>query len=51
MQQRSDRLNVSARSLNQRDERTVLRLQTLALYGSLALIAAVVFGSLAIHPF
>ncbi|WP_087881137.1 hypothetical protein [Nitrobacter vulgaris] len=48
MQQRSDRLNVSARSLN---ERTVLRLQTLALYGSLALIAAVVFGSLAVHPF
>jgi hypothetical protein len=48
MQQRSDRLNVSARSLN---ERTVFRLQTFALYGSLALIAAVVFGSLAVHPF
>lgn len=50
MQQRSDdtRLNVSARSLT---ERTVLRLQTFALYGSLALIAAVVFGSLAVHPF
>jgi hypothetical protein len=51
MQQRSDRLNVSTRSLNERTERTVLRLQTLALYGSLALIAAVVFGSLAVHPF
>lgn len=50
MQQR-DRLNVSARSLNERTERTMLRLQTFALYGSLALIAAVVFGSLAIHPF
>lgn len=48
MQQRSDRLNVSARSLT---ERTVLRLQTFALYGSLGLIAAVVFGSLAVHPF
>ncbi|EAQ34761.1 hypothetical protein NB311A_19270 [Nitrobacter sp. Nb-311A] len=48
MQQRSERLNVSARSLN---ERTVVRLQTFALYGSLALIAAVVFGSLAVHPF
>jgi hypothetical protein len=49
MQQRSDRLNVSARSLNERTDRTVLRLQTFALYGSLALIAAVVFGSLAVH--
>jgi hypothetical protein len=29
----------------------MLRLQTLALYGSFALIAAVVFGSLAVHPF
>lgn len=50
MQQRSDRtrLNVSARGLT---EQTMLRLQTFALYGSLALIAAVVFGSLAVHPF
>jgi hypothetical protein len=31
--------------------RTTLRVQTLALYGSLALIAAVVFGSLSVHPF
>ncbi len=50
MQQRSDdtRLNVSARDL---PEQTVLRLQTFALYGSFVLIAAVVLGSLAIHPF
>jgi hypothetical protein len=50
MYQRSDetRLNVSARGLT---ERTVLRVQTFALYGSLALIAAVVFGSLSLHPF
>ncbi|WP_086008313.1 hypothetical protein [Nitrobacter hamburgensis] len=49
MYQRSDetRLNVSTRLT----ERTVLRVQTFALYGSLALIAAVVFGSLSIHPF
>ncbi|WP_292614606.1 hypothetical protein [Nitrobacter sp. 62-13] len=50
MYQPSDetRINVAARSVA---ERTMLRLQTLALYGSLALIAAVVFGSLSIHPF
>jgi hypothetical protein len=49
MYQRSDeaRLNVGTRLT----ERTVLRVQTFALYGSLALIAAVVFGSLSIHPF
>ena len=28
-----------------------MRLQTMALYGALALIAAVVFGSLSVHPF
>ncbi|GEC16692.1 hypothetical protein [Nitrobacter winogradskyi] len=50
MQQRSDdtRVTVNARGLT---EQTVLRLQTFALYGSLVLIAAVVFGSLGIHPF
>jgi hypothetical protein len=50
MYQRSDetRLNVSTRRLT---ERTMVRVQTFALYGSLALIAAVVFGSLSIHPF
>ncbi|WP_187148027.1 hypothetical protein [Nitrobacter winogradskyi] len=50
MQQQSDhtRMNVSALGLT---EQTVLRLQTFALYGSLFLIAAVVFGSLGIHPF
>jgi hypothetical protein len=50
MDQRSDenRLNVSARSLT---ARTMVRVQTFALYGSLALIAAVVFGSLSVHPF
>ncbi|MEH6950600.1 hypothetical protein V4R08_04530 [Nitrobacter sp. NHB1] len=49
MYQRSDetRLNAGTRLT----ERTVLRVQTFALYGSLALIAAVVFGSLSIHPF
>jgi hypothetical protein len=31
--------------------RTVLRIQKLALYGALALIAAVVFGTLSVHPF
>jgi hypothetical protein len=41
-------VNVSARSVT---ERMMVRVQTFALYGSLALIAAVVFGSLSIHPF
>jgi hypothetical protein len=31
--------------------RTVVRIQKLALYSAFALIAAVVFGSLSIHPF
>jgi hypothetical protein len=31
--------------------RAVVRIQKLALYGAFALIAAVVFGSLSIHPF
>ncbi|WP_439925354.1 hypothetical protein [Nitrobacter sp. JJSN] len=50
MDQRSDetRLSVSAGSLT---GRTMVRVQTFALYGSLALIAAVVFGSLSVHPF
>jgi hypothetical protein len=50
MYQSSDeaRLKVNALSVA---ERTMLRIQTFALYGSLALIAAVVFGTLSIHPF
>ncbi|WP_412772854.1 hypothetical protein [Nitrobacter sp.] len=49
MLQRSDeaRLDGHAAELT----RMALRVQTFALYGSLALIAAVVFGSLSIHPF
>jgi hypothetical protein len=31
--------------------RTAERLQKLAVYGSFALIAAIVFGSFSIHPF
>jgi len=42
------RLHFHARSLSSRTER---RLHTLAIYGSLALIAAVVLGSLSVHPF
>ena len=50
MHQQSDdvRLNVHVPGLTRR---TMLRVQTFALYGSLALIAAVVFGSLSVHPF
>jgi hypothetical protein len=50
MLQRSDetRLDGHAADLTRR---MALRVQTFALYGSLALIAAVVFGSLSIHPF
>ena len=50
MRQRSDevRLNVHVPS---QTRRTTLRVQTFAVYGSLALIAAVVFGSLWVHPF
>jgi hypothetical protein len=42
------RLHLYARRLSGRTGRGI---QTAALYGSLALIAAVVFGSLSIHPF
>jgi hypothetical protein len=42
------RLHLYARSLSRR---TGTGIQTAALYGSLALIAAVVFGTLSIHPF
>ncbi len=42
------RLHFRARSLSPKTER---RLHTVALYSSLALIAAVVIGSLSVHPF
>jgi hypothetical protein len=42
------RLHFRARALTSRTER---RLHTLAIYGSLALIAAVVVGSFSVHPF
>ncbi|HYW61718.1 MAG TPA: hypothetical protein VE865_00805 [Bradyrhizobium sp.] len=42
------RLHFHARSLSRRAGQ---RLHTAALYGSLAMIAAVVFGTLSIHPF
>jgi hypothetical protein len=42
------RLHLYARSLSGRTER---RIHTAALYGAFALIAAVVFGSLSVHPF
>jgi hypothetical protein len=42
------RLHFQARSLS---GRTGQSLHTAALYGSLAMIAAVVFGTLSIHPF
>ncbi|HMJ40678.1 MAG TPA: hypothetical protein VK522_00110 [Pseudolabrys sp.] len=42
------RLHLHARSLS---GRTRTGLHTAALYGSFALIAAVVFGTLSIHPF
>ena len=42
------RLHLYARSLS---ERTGRGLHAAALYGSLAVIAAVVFGTLSIHPF
>jgi hypothetical protein len=42
------RLHFYARSLSGRTGRS---LHTAALYGSLAMIAAVVFGTLSIHPF
>jgi hypothetical protein len=42
------RLHLYARSLSGRSER---RLHTAALYGAFALIAAILFGSLSVHPF
>ena len=42
------RLHLYARSLSRRTER---RLHTAALYGAFALIAAILFGSLSVHPF
>ena len=42
------RLHVHARTVS---GRTAARIQTFALYGSFALIAAVVFGTLSVHPF
>jgi hypothetical protein len=42
------RLHLYARSLSGRTER---RLHTAALYGAFALIAAILFGSLSVHPF
>jgi hypothetical protein len=42
------RLHFRERAMSARTER---RLHTLAIYSSLALIAAVVLGSLSVHPF
>jgi hypothetical protein len=42
------RLHLYARSLSRR---TGTGLQTAALYGALAVIAGVVFGTLSVHPF
>jgi hypothetical protein len=42
------RLHFYARSLT---GRTVAGLHTAALYGAFAIIAAVVFGTLSVHPF
>jgi hypothetical protein len=42
------RLHLYARSLS---ERTAGRLHAAALYGALAVIAVVVFGTLSYHPF
>ncbi|HXI06355.1 MAG: hypothetical protein ACRC1G_14650 [Bradyrhizobium sp.] len=42
------RLHFRARAVSSKTER---RLHTIAIYSSLALIAAVVFGSLSVHPF
>jgi hypothetical protein len=42
------RLHLYARSLS---GRTVSRLHVAALYGAFAVIAAVVFGTLSVHPF
>jgi hypothetical protein len=42
------RLHMQALTLS---GRTIIRIQKLALYSAFALIAAVVFGSLSVHPF
>ena len=42
------RLQLYARSLSRRTE---ARIHTVALYSAFAVIAAVVFGTLSIHPF
>jgi hypothetical protein len=42
------RLHLHARSLT---GRTRARIHLIALYGALALIAGVVFGTLSVHPF
>ena len=42
------RLSIDPRLLSSRTER---RIHTVAIYSSLALIAAVVIGSLSVHPF
>lgn len=42
------RLHLHARPLSVKTE---LRLHTVAIYSAFALIAAVVFGSLSVHPF
>ena len=42
------RLHLYARSLSRR---TASRLHAAGLYGALAVIAAVVFGTLSVHPF
>ena len=42
------RLRIHARSVS---GRSVVRLENFALYGSFALIAAIVLGTLTVHPF
>ena len=42
------RLHFHARSVSRRTERN---LHTIAVYGAFAVIAAVVFGTLSVHPF
>lgn len=42
------RIHYYARSLS---GRTIRRLHSAALYGSLAVIAGVIFGTLSVHPF
>jgi hypothetical protein len=42
------RLHVHARTIS---GRSAARIQTLAIYTSFALIAAIVFGTLSVHPF